>query len=101
MQCCYLINLANLKMKTLKRIWRGAGYLEGYGYHPGTGTLLITSFMCGIAGAQRGGLAGFIGGFVVGLCVMGLAWIVGCHERARNYELDVERTMRRLQKEYT
>ena len=88
-------------MKTLKRIWRGARYLEGYGYHPGTGTLFITALMCGIAGTQRGGLAGFIGGFVIGLALMSLPWMVGCYDRAMSYERDVERTMRRLQKEYT
>ena len=87
-------------MKTLKRIWRGARYLEGYGYHPGTGVLLITAFMCGIAGLGKGGLSGFLGGFIIGLALMILPWMVGCYDRAMSYERDVERTMERLGKDY-
>lgn len=87
-------------MKTFKRIWRGARYLEGYGSHPGNGTFIFMIFFCGVAGIGRGGIWGFIGGAVIGAVVWSIPWMVGCYDRACLYERDVERTMERLRKEH-
>ena len=86
--------------KFFRRIWRGAGYLEGYGHHPGTGYLIGFPFVCGIAGISKGGLSGFIGGYIIGLVGIGIPFMAGCWSRARDYELDAERTFKLLQKDY-
>ena len=85
-------------MKTFKRIWRGAFYLEGYGSHPGNFTMGMMFVLCGIAGV-KGGFWGFMGGGLFGLAGMLPAYMIGCHSRARDYERDVERTFQVLQKE--
>lgn len=87
-------------MKMLRRIWKGAHYLEGYGEHPGTLAFFAFVLMCGLAGAKRGSLAGFFGGMAVGLIFFGPLYAMGCYDRAKMYEQDVEATMKRLKKDY-
>lgn len=88
-------------MKFLKRVWMGAGYLEGYGEHPGTLIVFAMLLACGLAGVQKGGLAGFIGGAVFGaICVLPF-YIIGCVDRAKSYEADMEATMNRLKRDYS
>lgn len=87
-------------IKFFKRIWRGSGYLEGYGHHPGTSIVLIMLLASGLAGVEKGGLRGFIGGAIIGaICILPL-YIIGCIDRAKGYEQDVEHTMMQLQKDY-
>ena len=87
-------------IKFFRDVYRGAGYLEGYGYHPGNSTLFIIAVMCGIAGTQRGGIWGFIGGFLIGLASTSIPWMFGCRDRARGYDRDVERTAELLKKKF-
>ena len=72
-------------MKLIKDIIQGAGHLEGYGYHPGTGSMLSLIVIVGIVGIQTDGLNGFIGGAIFGAIVFLPFWIYGCVERARAY----------------
>jgi hypothetical protein len=87
-------------LKFFKRAWLGAGYIEGYGHHPGTGVLLVMILCTGLAGAKKGNLSGFFGGIVIGAIAFLPFYIMGCVDRAKSYEEDVERTFQRLQKEY-
>lgn len=87
-------------MKLFKRIWMGAGYLEGYGHHPGWSTLGIYVFAAGLSGIEKGGLDGFIGGCGIALLCLGPFFMMGCYSRAKDYELDVDRTFNNLSKEY-
>lgn len=73
-------------MKLIKDIIQGAGYLEGYGKHPGTDMLLVFILMGGLAGAGKGGWPGFFGGALVMILFMGPLWIIGCVGRARDYQ---------------
>lgn len=83
-----------------QRIWRGAGYLEGYGHHPGTEMFLFMVVACGLAGVGRGGWAGFIGGSLFGFVMLGIPYAYGCYGRTKSYERDIERTVKLLQKDY-
>ena len=87
-------------MKLFKRIWMGAGYLEGYGHHPGWSTLAIFCVAAGLSGIEKGGLTGFLGGFAIGVAALGPFFMAGCYSRAKDYERDVERTFNNLSKEY-
>lgn len=73
-------------MKLLKDIIQGAGYLEGYGNHPGTDMLLIFTLMGALAGAPRGGWTGALGGALAMIVFMGPLWCMGCVGRARDYQ---------------
>lgn len=68
-----------------RRFIMGAGYLEGYGEHPGTEICLVLCLMTGFAGASAGGWVGFIGGFVFGVLAYGSIWASGCVGRANAY----------------
>jgi hypothetical protein len=86
-------------IKLFRDVYRGAGYLEGFGHHPGNEIFLFMIFACGIAGL-RGGIWGFIGGAAFGAVGMGIPWVIGCRDRARNYDRDIERTFGLLKKEF-
>jgi hypothetical protein len=73
-------------MKLLKDIRQGAGYLEGFGDHPGTAVLVGFTLMGGVAGIANGGLYGFIGGALIAFCGLGPVWMAGCVGRARDYQ---------------
>ncbi len=87
-------------MKLFKRIWMGAGYLEGYGHHPGWPVLGIFILGAALAGIERGGWSGFIAGGLIATCALAPFFMAGCVSRAREYEADVERTFQRLQRDY-
>ena len=69
--------------KLFNDIRRGAGYLPGYGSHPGT------PMMIGLIaiGAIAGGWFGF-GASVLFYVPM---WAYGCVERARDYDRDQQK----------
>jgi len=69
-------------MRWLKQAIRGAGYLEGYGNHPGVDVVVVMILVCGLAGAQRGSWAGFFGGLVFGFIAIMPFFIAGCISRA-------------------
>lgn len=87
-------------LKFFKRIWMGAGYLEGYGYYPGYTVLSIYILASGLAGIRQGGWDGFWGGIAIALLAFGPIFLAGCYSRAKNYEQDVESTFNRLQRKY-
>lgn len=81
-------------LKLFRHIRRGAGYLEGYGDHPGTGTMLFMLLMCGLAGAQRGSWSGFFGGMFFGaICILPF-YIIGCVDRSKAADRDQKRLMK-------
>lgn len=67
-----------------RRVRMGAGYLPGYGDHPGTSTVVFLTLLTGVAGAHAG-WAGFAGGCALGAFVYGPLWICGCVGRANDY----------------
>ena len=81
-------------------MWMGAGYLEGYGQHPGWSTIAIYVVASGLAGVQKGGSAGFFGGAAIAICMILPIFLAGCYSRARDYERDVEQTFEKLKKDY-
>ena len=87
-------------LKFFKRVWMGAGYLEGYGEHPGNLMLFVMMTSCGLAGVEKGGLRGFIGGAIIGAVFILPMYFMGCVSRAKMYEQDMEETMQRLKKDY-
>jgi hypothetical protein len=86
--------------KFFKRIWMGAGYLEGYGHHPGWSTMAIFIIASGAAGADKGGLNGFIAGCAIMAAVIAPIFFAGCYSRAKDYEQDVEATFNKLTRKY-
>ena len=74
-------------MKIFKDILQGAGDLPGYGPHPGTGIMFVFLLMGGLAGVDRGGWVGFLGGAAFAALFVVPLWCVGCVDRARSYQL--------------
>lgn len=68
-----------------RRAIMGAGYLPGYGDHPGTGFCLMLTLLTGAAAAQTGGWIGFAVGTGIGALVYGSLWLCGCVGRANAY----------------
>ena len=69
-------------MRFFKQIWRGAGYLEGYGHHPGWSTISIIVLVGGLSGIEKGGYIGFIGGAGFSLICILPFFAAGCISRA-------------------
>jgi hypothetical protein len=86
-------------LKFFKRIWMGAGYLEGYGHHPGWSTIGIYIVAGGLAGIRNGGLNGFLGGAAITILCIGPFFMIGCYSRAQDYEQDMEQTFKILSKD--
>lgn len=86
-------------MRWIRQTIRGAGYLEGYGHHPGWAILGIIILASGLAGIEKGGLNGFIGGMIIGgICTLPM-FIAGCIGRANDCDRDQERIIHLLKKE--
>ena len=83
-------------MKIIRHIIRGAGYLEGFGHHPGTGMLFLFIVMVGLAGAQRGGWSGFIGGCVFSSIFFLPMYFHGCIERSKESDRVQKRLMKHI-----
>jgi hypothetical protein len=62
-------------VKTLKAIYRGIGYVEGYGSHPGTPFLLILL----MAGLLAGG---FVGVLIMAIFVVPI-YLIGAYDRGK------------------
>jgi hypothetical protein len=69
-------------MRFIKQVIRGAGYLEGFGNHPGVDMVVIMLLVCGLAGVEKGGLTGFLGGMAIGAIFILPFFIAGCVSRA-------------------
>jgi len=70
-----------------KRAWyvqcvRGCCELPHVGGHPGTAWVLFMILACGIAGVERGGVNGFIGGALVGAAFLLPFYLAGSYSRA-------------------
>lgn len=72
-------------MNILRKIALGAGYLDGYGDHPGTVVLGAFIAIGALAGAEQGGLYGAISGAVLMLIAIGPLYVIGCIGRADDY----------------
>ena len=64
---------------------QGAGYLEGYGEHPGTLWMLYFILIGGLS-AARDGFQGFLLGAAFSALITVPVWLVGCVSRARAYQ---------------
>ena len=83
-------------MRWIKQTWRGAGYLEGYGDHPGRDMVAVMILVCGLAGAQRGSWAGFFGGMVFGFIAIMPFFIAGCISRANACDQEQARLLKTI-----
>lgn len=77
-----------------KQIYRGAGYLEGYGHHPGWAIVIAITLAGGLAGIDKGGLNGFFGGMFFSAVFTLPLFIAGCIGRAN----DCDRSQAKLLK---
>jgi len=71
-----------------KRPWyvqcmRGCKTLPHVGEHPGTAWVLLMILACGLAGIERGGAKGFIGGALIGALFMLPLYLYGAYDRAK------------------
>lgn len=64
--------------------WQGCGYLDGYGYHPGSCFVAFLIALGAAAGAEGGG-AGSLSGAVVMAATFGSLYLVGAYERAKDF----------------
>jgi hypothetical protein len=67
----------------LKSVIRGCGTLPYVGEHPGTGMVIGLTLITGLAGASKGGLAGFFFGAGLALVIYGPMYFYGAYDRAR------------------
>ena len=79
-------------MNLFKDIYRGAGYIKGYGYHPGNSKVLAFILLGALVGAQTDTWDGVIGGaFLVAVIVVPI-WALTCVCRARTYQQNSSKT---------
>lgn len=79
-------------MNLIRDVVQGAGYLEGYGDHPGTPIMLGFILAGGVVGLERGGVYGFLAGAFAMVVGVGPFWMMGCVDRARGYQRRNKRT---------
>lgn len=78
-------------MHFIKQVIRGAGYLKGYGEHPGNFILVIFLIVAAFIGG------GFLGtsGAIFGFCLMALfivpVYCFGAYMRAEEYDKNQEK----------
>ncbi len=83
-------------MQFFKHIINGCKDLPGYGPHPGTAVLLIVILVGGLAGVDKGGWAGFIGGAAFS-CIMTMPlYLHGAYSRGKLYEQSKVRLMKEI-----
>lgn len=85
------------KKKIFFYTWKGLGYLDGYGHHPGTEVLLFLIFLGAIAGSQEGITGIFIGAAIMFILFGGI-YFYGAYERGRCYYKDKQPIMGRRPK---
>jgi hypothetical protein len=85
-------------MNLLKKIYRGAGHLEGFGTHPGNQLITMFIVITGAAGAQHGGWWGFVGGAAFAAASVLPFWAIGCVSRYNSYLRDQQRMFNILSK---
>jgi hypothetical protein len=70
-------------MSKIKQIIRGCGYVSGYGSHPGTLPVILFILLGGLAGIERGGLFGFLGGCIFMSLFLVPIYLFGAYERGK------------------
>lgn len=65
---------------------KGAGYLEGYGAHPGLPAFLVFVAFGAISGAVHAGPIGAAAGVLMMLAWLGPLYLIGCYDRAAGHE---------------
>lgn len=70
-------------MKLIRDIVRGSGTLPHVGSHPGLPFVLIMGGMAALAGANKGGVQGFLFGLILSTLVFGTMFAIGAASRAR------------------
>ena len=83
-------------MRWIKQIYRGAGYLEGYGNHPGVDVTVIMILVCGLAGIEKGGFMGFLGGMIFGAVLILPFFCIGCVSRANACDEEQQRLLNKI-----
>ena len=58
--------------------------------------MIILILITGLAGAQRGSIAGFIGGSIVGIVVYLPMFLIGAYGRSKDYERDQIRLLQKI-----
>jgi hypothetical protein len=79
----------------IRRIRLGLTDLPGYGPHPGTDLLVCMLLMGAFAGAGNGGWWGGLGGAGFMALFMVPLYLIGAHDRGREYEARLDREERR------
>jgi hypothetical protein len=83
-------------MKLLKHTINGCRDLPGFGPHPGTGVLLIVILVGGLAGVDKGGVNGFIGGAAFSFLMTMPLYLHGAYSRGKLYEQSKVRLMKEI-----
>ncbi len=83
-------------MLLLKRIINGCRDLPGFGPHPGTLLLFIMAAVGGLAGIDKGGVNGFIGGSLFAFLMTLPLYLIGAYSRGRLYDESKQRLMRTI-----
>ena len=87
-------------MNLFKDIYRGAGYIKGYGHHPGNSIVLTSILLGALVGAQTDTWDGVIGGaFLVAVVVVPI-WALTCVCRARTYQQNLSKSLNLSSKKY-
>lgn len=81
--------------KLFRHIYRGAGYLEGYGYHPGNLILVLFSLIIGLSVIDKG-FGAFLLGSAAGLVTMLPLYIMGCIDRSKDSDRAQSRLLRKI-----
>jgi len=79
--------------------WQGCGYLEGYGYHPGSGSMAFLIALGAAAGAD-GGWAGSLFGAGAMATTFGSLYLVGAYCRAKDFHSHNDQGNRVPEKDY-
>lgn len=66
----------------IRAIWRGCGYVPGYGHHPGTGLILMCNAGAVFVGASEGGVTGALVGLLLMSPITGI-YLWGAYERGK------------------
>lgn len=69
--------------RIMRQCWRGCGWLPHVGNHPGTGPVIGLTLITGAAGAQGGGLVGFVIASLAAMLIYGSMYFYGAYSRAQ------------------
>lgn len=67
-------------------VWKGCGYLEGFGHHPGTENMVLLLVLGMIVGSE-GGAKGVLAGLVIMGITFGPFYLFSAYDRAKKSNL--------------